>query len=188
MGGPTRSADEIREALEQLRARPVVPLRRFRVLREQLGRTLCEELIRDLQAMLRQCAEQMYHLYGDALVAWIERIAKKYRVPGHRSPEWLAAWVSEHPYFWRQSQKARQWYAQYNEVPVAEVKAHVREGRPVRGHRRLLGFEHLTNLAPDGGVVDEVLRLIVSGAVRPVPPRRPRQATPAGSSTRRGVT
>ena len=124
---------------------------------------MCEELLLDVQAELRRCGEAMYHLYGDGLVTWIEEMAKEFRVPGHRTTAWLATWVSERPYFWRESQKARRWYAEFNAVPAAEVAAHVRGGRPVRGHRRLLGFEHLTNLAPDGGVVDEVLRLIVSG-------------------------
>lgn len=174
MSPRAETSAQLRQAVLRLRARPVVSLRRFSSLRSRLAHAEAEDLLAELNAELRRLAEELYHLYGDQLIDWIAECSVKCGVPKRHSAAWLADWVTARSYFWRTSQKARRWYAQFADVAVAEIAAHVRGGRPVRQHHRLLGFEHLIHLANVGGVAGEVLLLVASGAHR-----RKQQGSPA---------
>jgi hypothetical protein len=162
----SRTHEDLLRELNLLRERPVVSLRRFRALRIEVGRALARDLLGEIESEIRQLASSTCHMLGDALYEWIREQASEHGVPERRSVAWLAVWVAEHPYFWRESRKIRSWYAEFNEVPSSSVKPHVRAGSPVRAHRRLLGFEHLTNTVPPGDVVAEVVGHIVSAATR----------------------
>jgi hypothetical protein len=164
---------DIRLEMEQLSARPVVSLRRYRDLRDGLARAKADELLRDLKTELNWSASWMYRYHGDALITWIESCARRRRVPERRSTASLARWVARQSYFRRTSQKIRKWYAYVVEVPFTEVSAHIRDGRPVGRHFRLLGAGHLVPLAAADTVAGDVLRQIISGAHRkPRPPSR----------------
>ena len=161
-----KASRDIRREMEQLRARPVVSLRRYRQLRDRLARVRANELLRKLKAELSWSAAWMYRLHGDALIAWIDKCARGRRVHERRSTASLARWVARQSYFRRTSQKIRKWYANVAEVPFTEVSAHLRDGRPVERHLRLLGSDHLVYLAAADTVAGDVLRQIISGSHR----------------------
>ena len=158
----TETSAEAQAEIDKLRSRPVVSLARFRELRVRLGGAQADDLL----AELRDIALKLYRLHGDELVAWIDDCAREFDVPGKRNRRWLAGWLCERPYLWRTSQKVRRWYAEFAEVPATEVTAHVRDGRKVEAHRRLLGYEHLLHLAPPDSLVGEVLAIVAAGAHR----------------------
>jgi hypothetical protein len=160
------TAPAFRRALERLQARPVVSLLRYREVRLDLERAEACDLIRALQAEVLAIAKDEHARCQQQLVDWIGKQAKSLGVPGRRSVAWLAAWVADRSYFWRTSRKARRWYAQFAEVPSAEVPACTRGGRKVREHLRLLGNNHLAELTSGVGVSNEVIQLIISGAHR----------------------
>ena len=107
----------------------------------------------------------MFRYYGDQLTEYIDELCRRYRVPTHRTPLWAARRLASNPYFWRLSQKARRYFAEFNDVPTVLVQSHIRKGRQVREHFRLLGNAHLLALPLDEFdlVVGEVLKLIAEG-------------------------
>jgi hypothetical protein len=103
-------------------------------------------------------------------------------IPSAKAPKALVACALGCPAFWRSSQKVRKCYAEFNDVPRVEVPEHVRAGRRICCHERLMGNQHLLDLPLDEhpDVVGEVLRLIATGAHRPSRTQRagPRQDPP----------
>lgn len=174
--------ESLNTQLSRLRATRIVSLKRYRELKQRLARSKTDLLVANLRAELLECSREQYLLWGRELTRWIADLCRTYRVPRHRKPSWLARWVAQRPAFWRSSQKVRKCYAEFNDVPRVEVPEHVRAGRRICCHERLMGNQHLLDLPLDEhpDVVGEVLRLIATGAHRPSRTQRagPRQDPP----------
>lgn len=151
-----------------LRSQKVVSLRRYSEIHAELMRAQMDHLLVELRALRIAVSQDAYLAQGRQLTDQIEEWCREYRVPDHRSPLWMARWLTARSWFWRESQKLRKWYAEFNDVSEVEVSAHVRHGRRVREHVRLLGYQHLLELqlGEHTVVVSEILRLIATGAHR----------------------
>ena len=66
--------------------------------------------------------------------------------PREESIKRTAREVAAHPYFRQLNQRARRYYAGAAPVPTADVRAHTRNGWPVRSHFRCYGYAHLLEL------------------------------------------
>ena len=162
----TDDVTHLESQLAATRAKHIVPLQRYADLQAALGRAQAAALITSLTDELAQLSEELFDLQSSMLINWVSRLCEEFGVPEKHSVAWMRDWLVERPAFWRMSSRVRHYYAEFAEVPYAEVLGHVRDGRKVRKHVRLLGYEHLLAMKGCESVVAEVFRVVVERARR----------------------
>ena len=168
----TRERDEavLHQRLEALRQEPVVSLasvRRLQRLVRDLGHVRPERhLLAAAQAMLLECQAWS----AARLLDLVERVLAE---AGDASVRDLARLVARDWDFLRVSRSMRHSQARWGalthdgeEIPYVEVGAYTRQGRPVRGYLRYVGYEHLRGLpglAERPPAVQQVIRCLIDG-------------------------
>lgn len=166
--------DDRRERLERLvaaiRRNPVVPLPTYRRLHD-LARQLeaPREAERFLGSLGVELREEITWWEGRLLDA-VEKVVDRH--PGTPFAALVRA-VGRDPDFRRLNRQIRWFRAVYlhEEVPEVFVRAHVRDGRRVRAHERLVGCQHLASVDV-GGRPEVVARVIVALVARGARGRR----------------
>jgi len=138
-------------------------LLRLRRLLDQLAHASHQEgVLPWLHDLLSKNGEQLYLLMGWYLLKWVEEATEICARQGMTDAHSVAAWMVERPYTWRISRAVRLYFADIHDVPHTDVSAHLRRGRRVRTHRRLLGNDHLRALPVSEWppIVGEVIRIM----------------------------
>lgn len=156
--------DELRRLLAEVKASRIVPLDRVRELEALLSKERSRADVERSRNVVAALSKDLFLFHGARLLDWI---ATECQEPGGGQPqreEQIASKMMERPAFRRMSQVIRRHYAGFTDVKIALVQPHVRKGRKVRGHRRLLGTEHLRDLPVDRylPIVGRVVRTLIS--------------------------
>lgn len=119
------------------------------------------ERSRDAAAALSQ---SLYLFHCGRMLEWISSTCAERGAGKGATPEGIARTMLEWPAFRRLSRVVRHHYAGFTDVSTAEVRPHLRLGRKVHGHFRLLGDEHLRDLPVDlwPPVVGRVIRAMLT--------------------------
>lgn len=164
-----RSKAVILQLLRYLGACDVVDLGQLRRLRRRLDTLERSPAPRTevwLRRLRRQHGEQLYLFAGRGFLTWICDAAATCQKQGPADAKAVAAWLVQRSFTWRASRDLRRHVAMIHDVPCVQVPGHLRRGRRVRAHQRLIGNDHLRALPVEGwpAIVREVVRRLAEGA------------------------
>lgn len=167
--------DDLRRTLHQAKASRVVSLEQVRELEALLNKERSRAAVERGQDIVAALSQSLYLFHGARLLEWISSTCAERGAGKRTTPEEIARTMLEWPAFRRLSRIVRHHYAGFTDVSTAEVRSHLRLGRKVHGHFRLLGDEHLRDLPVDrwSPIVGKVIRAMLS-----VLERRRRHGTP----------
>ena len=157
---------ELELLISSMAREAIVDLEEVRKLRQRLDVVRLDKKWDELSAWLkeleRENGEALYQLGGTLLLEWIVKAIGHCSADGEPDAALVTDWLVQRGHTWKLSRQLRRFYSYVYEVPVVHVSAHVREGRPVRAHSRLIGNDHLRALSTVGWkpIVDGVVRFL----------------------------
>jgi hypothetical protein len=153
--------------LAQVRRSKTVSLRRVRRVADIVRRLRSNDAVHSLLAALSSELLESVQWWEGRLVDRVERVCLEHPIADVSE---LASIVARDREFRRLNRLLRWNRAVYlrEELPEVHVRAHVREGRKVREHWRLVGYGHLTDVDLIGRDprVQAAVRSLVSGTHR----------------------